>query len=411
MVTVAELGRLDGFGAALLREAGEAAGLRLAALLHDIGKSAGRGHAEAGAQQAARIAAFMGLEASRADEVAFLVRHHTLLSRTALGRDLEDEEFVLRLAETVGAPRRLDLLYLLTEADARATGPAGWTPWKAALVRELYHKVRRLLTRGEYAGEDLHARLEAVRAAVRTLAGPRREAADKLLEEMPLSYLLSSRPEIIVAHLELTEGTGPVRLQVRPSSRRGHERLTVMTADRPGLLWRICGTLALHGLNILEARAYTRDDGFALDLFEVCDAVEEAIAPAKWDRLREDLPRAVEGRLALAARLRPKPLPYGAGASGGRSHIDFPPAVRVDNEASDFYTIVEVIAPDRVGLLYLITRALSDLDLDIHLAKVDTQGARARDSFYVRDREGQKITDDVHLREIERTLCYELSRP
>lgn len=134
-------------------------------------------------------------------------------------------------------------------------------------------------------------------------------------------------------------------------------------------------------------------------------------APAKWDRLREDLPRAVEGRLALAARLRPKPLPYGAGASGGRSHIDFPPAVRVDNEASDFYTIVEVTAPDRVGLLYLITRALSDLDLDIHLAKVDTQGARALDSFYVRDREGQKITDDVHLREIERTLCYELSRP
>jgi [protein-PII] uridylyltransferase len=177
--------------------------------------------------------------------------------------------------------------------------------------------------------------------------------------------------------------------------------------DRPGLLWRICGVLALHGLNILEARVYTGDKDLVLDLFQVTDTFEPEIRAEKLEAIRRDILLAVDGKLALGYRLAEKLRHYSQPKSA-LSKIQT--RVVVDNAASDDYTIVEVFAPDRLGLLYTIARTLSDMHLDIHLAKVSTRGHEAIDAFYVRDPYAQKVTDPEHLKEIEKTILFELGR-
>lgn len=179
--------------------------------------------------------------------------------------------------------------------------------------------------------------------------------------------------------------------------------VTVLARDRPGLFSKVSGALALHGLNVLGAQIFTREDGVALEVFRV-----EALGDEKrrFERVAEDARKAIRGRLALDVRLAQKRRDYAHRIPKGKQE---PPEVVVDNRASDFYTIIEVHATDRVGLLFTITRALSDMELDIHLAKVSTYGEDVVDVFYVRDLEGQKVEDPDHTEEIRKIILHRLA--
>ncbi len=180
------------------------------------------------------------------------------------------------------------------------------------------------------------------------------------------------------------------------------DRLTVVTADRHGLFSRVAGVLALHGLAVLDA-AVTTLDGMALEVLRV----ESSFGPViSWDKVLPDLERALEGRLALQARLAERARVYGrARATSG---IEEPPQVVVDNDASADATVIEVHAPDSIGTLYRITLALSELELDITSAKVQTLGERVVDAFYVRGPGGGKLTDADTIVEVERALLHVL---
>jgi [protein-PII] uridylyltransferase len=182
------------------------------------------------------------------------------------------------------------------------------------------------------------------------------------------------------------------------------DELTVVDRDRPGLFSRIAGVLAVNGLDVLRADAYSTDDGMALAVFRV----ESPFGPAlPWARVQHDLELALAGRLALNARVEAR-----ARAYARRPPVAARPArtaVTVDNETSSTATVVDVEAPDAVGVLYRITRALAELDLDIRSAKVQTVGHQAIDSFYVRDGRGEKVTDPEHLVEVERALLHALA--
>ena len=78
------------------------------------------------------------------------------------------------------------------------------------------------------------------------------------------------------------------------------------------------------------------------------------------------------------------------------------------NDASDEATVIEVVGADRIGLLYRLTRAMSEFDLDIASAKVATIGSDVVDAFYVRDRWGRKITADADIAEITAGLLHVL---
>jgi len=376
-------------------------GLLLGALLHDIGKTGRGGHVAVGAEVAARALERMGVPEPTRDLAVFLVAEHLLLSDTATRRDLGDDDLVLDVAARVGDPERLAALYLLTLADAGATGPLAWTPWRATLVRELVAKVQRVLERGEMGtetAERLTERAEALRAL---LANEDPAEVDGFLLRMPRSYFLTLPVERIASHFALLKtavGSTEVRTQSGPGARGGTHELTVVAADRPGLLSWIAGALSLAGLSILTAQVFTTEDGTALDVFEVEGLFEPEIGEDRWREFRSALRKAIEGRISLEHRVADK-----------RRHYPSPRAtvpVRVDvhNDVSDFFTVVEVGAPDRIGLLFDITRTFADLHLDVHLAKVATYGARVVDAFYIRDELGRKVEAQDQIREIERAL-------
>jgi [protein-PII] uridylyltransferase len=362
--------------------------LLVGALLHDAGKVGLGNHVMEGARVAGEATSRMGLAGDERELVSFLVQEHLLLADTATRRNLEDQDLILHVAAKVGTPGRLGALYLLTVADAESTGPASTTPWRMGLIRELVSKVSRAFERGEMS-PDRAVELERAERSVRDAldAIPDTDAAD-FLARVPPAYLLWTDPADAPVHFRLIVPR-PGRFEARAHHRLGRSRgvhlLTVGALDRPGLLAHIAGALTLAGLSVLSAQAFTTEDGVALDAFEVVGAFEEEIGEDRWRRFRTLLRHALEGRVDLADRIRSLREHYRP------ARPDVPVKVRTNQEASDFFTVVEVGAPDRLGLLFDLGRAFSDRGLDVHLAKVATYGPRVVDVFYVTDQEGQKV--------------------
>jgi [protein-PII] uridylyltransferase len=381
-------------------------GLLLGALLHDIGKTGHGGHVEAGATIAAEALGAMDLPEETRDVALFLVANHLLLSDTATRRDLQDDDLILSVAATIETEERLAALYLLTVADATATGPHAWTPWRATLVRELVAKVQHALERGEMGHETamrLGERAETIRQALR---GQPLGEIERFLVRMPRNYLLAVPAERAARHFPLVTaplGAVETRALHEPGVKPGTYALAVVARDRPGLLSRIAGALALSGLSILSAQVFTTEDGVAVDLFEVEGAFHGDVDEDRWRKFRSTLRKAVEGRLSLEYRVAEKRAYYRAPKSTTKTKVT------VDHRGSDFFTIIEVATPDRIGLLFDITRTLTELQLDVHVAKVATYGDRVIDAFYVRDVVGRKIEDDEHEREIVAALVAALT--
>lgn len=377
--------------------------LLVAALFHDIGKGSTQDHSVSGESLAREAALRMGLPPDDAEEIAWLVRQHLTLTKTAVRRNIDDESLVVELAEMVGSVSRLRLLYLLSVADGVATGSAAWTPWKATLVGDLFTRVFHLLDRGELVSRRASMLAKARSADLRAaLSSFPPEDVDRHLGGMPRAWLLSQSTRALVMQSRVMLRVAPGRtpyLEARLFAEPDVWEVMVVAPDRPGLFSKVSGVLALHGLNVLTAQIFTRADGVALEVFRVTGTGE------RFDRVAEDVGRALRGRISLDFRLDAKRQQYAGRVAKGARRA---PRVTVDNGASDFHTVIEVHAADRVGLLYAITRALADLELDVHLAKVATYGEDVVDAFYVRDLEGQKVSDPEHVREIERTILHKL---
>ncbi|MDP8956675.1 MAG: [protein-PII] uridylyltransferase [Actinomycetota bacterium] len=368
----------------------------LGALLHDIGKVGRGSHVALGTDIAERVLGRMGVAEEVRRDALFLVREHLLLSDTATRRNLEDEDLVLHVAARVGDARRLAMLYLLTVADAGSTGPAASTPWRMTLIRELVAKVNRAFERG-LMDEGRAERLRLAEARVRDAwSASHPETVDRFLAAVPPSYLLSVDPTDAPAHLKLIEpppASNELRTHVRPGRYAGSAILAVSAADRVGLLASITGALTLAGFSIHTARAFTTSAGVALDTFEVRSAFEEDITEERLERLRSRISRAADLH-ELEAEVRSLRQHYRPGAA------DVPVEVRVDQDGSDFYTLVEVHGPDRMGLLFDLARTFSARRIDVHAAQVATYGPRVVDVFYVTDESGQKLADAALLEEI-----------
>ena len=381
--------------------------LRLGALLHDIGKVGKGDHVSIGANVARAQLDAMGLAPHTAELAAFMVAEHLLLPDTATRRDLTDENLIIDVAAKVGTLESLAALYLLAVADAAATGPAAWTPWRQALVAELVTKVRHVLDRGTM-GEELAATLsERIEHLRHLLAQEPDPDVDAFILRMPRGYFLSVEPRDAARHFRTIApqlGSEELRTASAPGARPGTYELLVVTPDRPGLLSSVAGALAVGGISILSAHVFTTSDHVAVDLFEVEGVFEPEITERRWRGVRTTLRRVIEGATSIERKVEDM-----------RRHYPGPTAqtpltVRVDNDASDFATVLEVGAPDRMGLLYDITRALSSVGLDVHLAKVATFDGRVVDAFYVRDELGRKVTDPAALDELTEVLTGELSQ-
>lgn len=381
--------------------------LYLAALLHDIGKGQGKNHAQEGAKMIPTLADRLKLPLETAQEIAFLVKHHLLLVETALRRDLNDEELMIRLAQTIGSSARLKMLYLLSYADALATGPRAWNAWKSLLLKELFFKLLHILEKGELTtGKALEALADNQRRVVALLENemPAKEVQE-LLEKMPSSYLLSVPPEAMAGHLRLLRQLNgePFLWSVEPKEEL--YEVVICCHDRPGLFSRLTGVFALNHINILGAQIFTRSDGVALDIFQVQAPLDPLFPEETWRNIYNQLSKAVSGKLSLDHRLAQK---KPAWDFAPKPVIKTPSRVVIDNHGSDFCTIIEVYTQDRLGLLYDITKTLSDMELNITFAKISTKVDQVVDVFYVTDLEGQKIFDEERLAEIQQAILFAL---
>jgi [protein-PII] uridylyltransferase len=328
--------------------------LLVGALLHDIGKGFPGDHTAVGLEVVDRMATRMGFAPDDVAVLVDMVRLHLLLPDTATRRDLDDPTTVATVARAAGSRVTLHLIGALTEADSRATGPSAWGAWKAGLVADLVERVDRQLS-GEFDAEP------------------------------------SGRAPIPPAYRLMME---EVRATSLPSVSLEPPQVIVAAPDRPGLLSSVAGALALHGMDVRAANV-SGEDGVAVEVFTV------EVARGTWPdtaKIRQDLATVLADHTGIGERLNERERVYPVRRRLA-AHV-LGSDVRVDNEASESATVLEVRAPDDVGLLHRITRTLFEAKLNVVSARVSTLGELVVDAFYVRESSGGKVVDPARIAEI-----------
>ena len=379
---------------AIIRQIASRRVLYVAVLLHDIAKGRGGDHSVLGAEIALKLCPRFGLDQAETETVAWLVRHHLLLSATAFKRDLADPKTIEDFVRQVQSPERLRLLLILTVVDIRAVGPGVWNEWKRTLLRTLFEAAEERL----WLGHKQHGRAELVEARQRELAralGWKASAARAHARRLPDSYWLAEPPSWQIANARQIAAAGAQIGEPEPSvvveddSDSGATRISVFTPDREGLFYRICAGLAAAGANIIDARIHTTRDGQALDNLLVLDARGQ---PYRDRRLRNRLVQSVERAIASPEPPNLGGLPRGRGKAQAFS---FAPSVTVAEGASSRTTVIEVNALDRPGLLAGLTAAISRCGHQIRSAHIATYGERAVDVFYVTGSDNRKLGPDA----------------
>ncbi len=381
--------------------------LMMGMLLHDIGKGKGHGHVAKGIPLIETLTARMGLAADDADKVIFLVAHHLTMSHIAQRRDIDDPKTMESLAEVCRTPERLRMLYLLTCADMRAVGPGIMTGWQAQVLWDLYARTMARLTGGQRERPSREALAQRVTEAMR--ADVPRTAVTAHLALLSDRYLSTTSPQRIAAHLRLLDrlGEGVLATDLFHHPDLGSSELVVATRDVPGLFSLIAGTLAAQGINILSAQIHTRADGIVIDTFQVNDPFGEAVTEeARWRRTLDALRRVLRGEVSVEELLARRRAVHPSDDS-----VPGPAKISLDNNLSDSRTVLEVKCPDRVGLLYLITRTLSAQGLDIASARIATEIDQAYDTFYITDRQGRRLEDEAAMARVRESLEDVLLKP
>ncbi len=380
--------------------------LMLGMLLHDIGKAKGHGHVAKGIPLAEQLTARLGLPAEDARVVEFLVAHHLTMSHVAQRRDIDDPKTVTDFTEAVGDAQRLRMLYLLTYADMRAVGPGVLTPWQAVILHELYRRTLSRLTGGRPERPSRLQLTERLLAIVRDEVP--RQAVKAHVAMVSDRYVTSTSVQRMAEHLRMLRrlDEAPVVTELFHHPDLGSSDLVVVTSDVPGLFSLIAGTLASRSINIISAQIHTRADGIAIDTFQVNDPTGDVISSAAhWARTLETLRAVIVGEQRVETLLAQRR------ASGRPVSAPPLPKISVNNELSDDYTVVEVKCPDRLGLLYLVTRTLSALELDIASARIATEIDHAFDTFYVHDAKERKIEDPATVQAVRTALEQALVQP
>ncbi|GFO69292.1 bifunctional uridylyltransferase/uridylyl-removing enzyme [Geomonas limicola] len=381
--------------------------LLLAVMLHDIGKGGGGGHAELGAELSKTIARRMGLTKEDSERLQFLVRQHLLMAHIAQRRDLHDEGMIIQFARQMEKSENLKMLYLLTYSDIKAVGPDVWTEWKGLLLQELYEKAFQVLERGDFKLEASGDRVRRVKRAVYDLLisdFPAQPIKDEL-QALSTRHLLSYAPEIIAGHMRILLGLSSehtLEVKLGHEVDKGYTNCTICTYDIPGLFSMITGVMAANGMNILGAQIHTNKNGKVLDILQVNSPQGFVITDeGRWSRLESDLRQVLRGEVKVdalvAKRHRPSIL-------SEKAKPTMPARVEIDNEVSGDYTVIDIYAHDKVGLLYAITSTLTRLGLYIGVSKISTKVDQVADVFYVKNIFGQKISDEEKLNEIRREL-------
>lgn len=390
--------------------------LHLAILLHDLGKGQEEDHSEVGKAIAEEAADRLGLDDQERRTLVLLVHRHLLMAHTALRRDPYDEKVLLTFARTVGTPEVLCKLLILTAADIAAVGPGMLTKWKESLLVELFLRALPEVSgeRDQVYGQDRMKQLQSEVLLEAEAAGASLDGGwvEQQLGQFPPRYVFGTAPARIAAHLAAIQqlNRGAVHVQEAFQEALGTCEFTVITVDdlTPGIFSKIAGVLAAKGLQILDAQIITRPDGVVVDTFQAVDQDFAGMPPVeRRASIARSIARILKGEDTVENLIgRSHRMSNVSPALAGRQ----PTEVQVDNETSGRFTILDVFADDRQGLLYVITRAIFRLGLSVHAARISTRLDQVADVFYVTDLNGGKVDDPGRLEVIRRTIQEEIDQ-
>jgi [protein-PII] uridylyltransferase len=401
---------------ALMKSVDDRTVLFLGCLLHDVGKGFGGDHSERGVRRSQPCVERLGLSLERQQRVIFLVKHHLLMSHLAQRRDLSDPKLILEFARTVGDRVNLRNLYLLTFADMRASSRQAWNDWRGGLLRELFERTSELLESGsddpDKAIELIERRVEIRRqsaAAELQGLGVAESKVNDFFESMPRRYFIAHSPRQIARHARVVLGlTGERLMSTAVREMRGDfSEFLLCTRDVHGLFANVAGTLTAHDINILGAHVYTTRAGLALEVYRLSTpAGGEDERQIAWREFTNSLERVLAGEVEVEDLLQQRGRRWKSGRTPRRS----PATVSLNNEESDFYTIVDVVADDRVGLLHDLTRAIAGYGYEIYISKAGTVLDQVTDAFYLKDSEGKKLADREEMERLRLDLLAAASR-
>ncbi len=362
--------------------------VRFALLLHDIGKGSGTDHVAESAAIAEEVLDRLDAPEADRDAIEFLVRNHLELSSVMTARDLEDDATSLLLAARVETVERLKQLAMITYADITAVNPDAMTPWRLEQLWRVYLAGYKALTVGLYS-ERIHVE-----------GGPAERSA--FLEGLPVRYLRTHSPAQIDSHFELAKQLESRLVAIEITHDRRIYCLTLLMHDRPGVFAAIAGAISAFGLNILKAEAFSNAQGVIVDTFTFADQNRTLeLNPSEVDRLRGIVRRVAEGRQDAAQLLRARPKPLLPSR-----HARLKPSVTLSNDASETATLIEIVAEDRPGLLYDLSRAIAAAECNIEVVLIDTEAHKALDVFYVTSHGGKLDPErSARLQEGLRAAC------
>ncbi|RDV06093.1 [protein-PII] uridylyltransferase [Sphingorhabdus pulchriflava] len=375
--------------------------LFVAVLLHDIAKGRGGDHSVLGAEVALNLCPRLGLNEAETETVAWLVRHHLLMSATAFKRDLSDFKTILDFAQTVTSAERLRLLLVLTVVDIRAVGPGVWNSWKRQLLSDLFEATEEVLRLG-HKQKGREERIASKKSALQNALKIAPDKFKRLAKRMPEAYWIAEPDDIIERNIRLlqTNDSEPLVIDACYYPDRGATLITVLAADHPGLFYRIAGAIHLAGGSIIDARIHTSTDGLAVDNFLVQDPWGRPFQERdQIERLKQSIGDALANKSKLSPKLMAKPV-----ALRRAEAFKIAPSVLMDNKASNRFTVIEVNAADRPALLNNLALALFQSKVTLHSAHIATYGERAVDTFYVTDLFGGKIESKARLKALESRL-------
>lgn len=386
--------------------------LYVALFLHDIAKGRKEDHSIAGAKVARKLCPRFGLTPAQTELVAWLIEEHLTMSSIAQSRDLADRKTIQDFHALVQTTERMKMLLILTVCDIKAVGPGVWNGWKGQLLRTLYYETEPLLTGGftqvaqservNRAKQQLsHVLMEEKREGEKAWSQRQVKTYQKLHYS---AYWMRVDPDAMARHARFINNAESEKqtfaTTVHTKSFEEITEITVYAPDHPRLLAYVTGACAVAGANIVDAQIFTTTNGKALDSIfinrEFNDDADELRRGARIGDLIQDV---LNGSLHLPGVLATK-----SKKTRRQKAFSLDPEVSIDNTVSNLFSVIEVSGLDRLGLLYDLTTALADLNLDIASAHIATFGERALDGFYVTDLMGEKITGPAKHKAIKDRL-------
>ena len=394
--------------------------LHLALLLHDLGKGREGDHSKIGKDIAHKTADRLGLTEKEREVLAYLVFHHLVMSHTAFRRDLNDAKIIRTFAEKMNTVDVLQKMFILTVADISAVGPEVMTKWKESLLGELYSRTYESMSQEQSSADPVagksvlapevrEALLKEIHSGDETGSAPETGWADWLDGQIPLfpEWYVSSTPvDQMAKHLLAIQNlpAQPTHVEGYFNAELGISEYVLITREqaKPGLFMQVTGVLAALGLEVLNAQIMTLADGTVLDVFSVNESdLQGPPSEYRFQEVAKEIQAVVQEEYTVSEVFeRRRRRTFGRTFPTGRKATE----IQMDHNASDAYTIIEVFADDKPGLLFVLAEALVSLGLSIHMARIGTRLDQVVDVFYVTDAEGGKIPSGEKSEEIRQAL-------